>query len=164
MRVKEELEAADGEAGVGRDGQIGLAGAVSDDAGGPALLEEQLMAAIALEDESLQLGIAVVSGDAEVESDFLNRPDVGERQPVVKARHNCLRARLQRESGRQGRSYPVVMALRRGFAAQWFLTWFLAWFLTWLPFPIHPTRRAAASSRSIAGATRDQRPTFRSLR
>ena len=115
--MKQELKAADGEAGIGRDGQIGLAGSVTDDAGRPALLEEQLMAAIALEDESLQPGIAVIGGDAEVESDLLKRPDVGERQAVVEARNYCLRARLQRKSGRQVQSYPVVIALLYGVAA-----------------------------------------------
>ena len=144
ISMEEKLEAAHGEAGVCGNGQVGLAGAVADDAGGPALLEEQLMAAKALEDEALQLGIAVVSGDAKVESDLLDRSYVGKRQPVVEARKNSLRARLQRESGRQGRSSFIVAALPGGMA--------VPVPVTRVPCPLHSNRNETANRRLVPGA------------
>ena len=108
ISVQQDLQTAHSQASVGRNRQIILTRALTDDARRPALLEQQLMPAIALDHQPLQLYGAVVGGDPQVKGDLLHRPNIGERQPVVQARHNSFRACFKRESGRQDRAGPVV--------------------------------------------------------
>ena len=99
--MQEKLYTADSQTGVGRDRQVVLACTLTDDACRPSLLEQQLVPAVALKDQPLQLNITIVRSDSQVKRDLLHRTNVGERQSVVKACNNTLGAGLQRKSGLQ---------------------------------------------------------------
>ena len=105
--MQQELETADGQAGVGCNCQVVFARALTYYARRPTLLKQQLVPAITLNDQTLQLHIAIVSGDSKIKGDLLHRSDVGERKPVVESCNNFLRARFQRKSGGQVQFLPV---------------------------------------------------------
>ena len=77
VTMQQELETADGQAGVGCNCQVVFARALTYYARRPTLLKQQLVPAITLNDQTLKLHIAIVSGDSKIKGDLLHRPNVG---------------------------------------------------------------------------------------